>query len=193
MHTQQWTRAWPSDNELIELVREAQHDTPGALDRLLVRLRSSFLDFFSRRIPADAAEDVAQAALIRVARALGRIEPERAPHFVATLALNRLRSERARRAREERRLVPLSLAADVEAPDNEVEEVEDRDLAAAVRRASLTVLPAPLADIVLAVLRGLRHSEIAAQQAISPVTVRTRLLRARTLLRAELGLRERSR
>ncbi len=179
---------WPDDEELTHLVREAQRGTPRALDELLARLRSSFIDFFVRRMPADTAEDVAQAALIRVARALPRIEPERAPDFVATVALNRLRSERQRRAREERRFVPLELADNVESPVNPADQVEYRDHAAIVRRASLAALPPELAEVVLGVLRGLRPSEIAVQQNVSPVTVRTRLQRARTLLRSELRL-----
>ncbi len=188
MNTVRSRGAWPDDDEVIHLVREAQRGEPRALDALLARLRSSFVDFFARRIPADAAEDLAQAALIRVARALRRIDPQRAPDFVATVALNRLRSERERRAREERRLVPLELADSVESPVTAADEVEYSDLAGAVHRASRTALPPELGEIVLGVLRGLSTSEIAAQQAVQPVTIRTRLQRARALLRPELRL-----
>lgn len=101
---------WPDQDELIQLVREAQSGEPRLVDALLARLRPSFLKVFARRIGPDDAEDAAQAALIRVAGALGRIDPERAPRYVVTVARNLLRSEYRRRARVARRSVPVELA-----------------------------------------------------------------------------------
>jgi DNA-directed RNA polymerase specialized sigma24 family protein len=40
--------------------------------------------------------------------------------------------------------------------------------------------------VVLALLRGQTTAEIAASQGVSPITVRTRLMRARAILRREL-------
>jgi RNA polymerase sigma factor (sigma-70 family) len=178
---------WPDQDELIHLVREAQRGEPRAVDILLARLRPSFVRFFARRLGPDAAEDAAQAALIRIARALRRIDPERASHYIVQVVRNLLRSECRRRAREVRRSAPVELAEAIEAPGATDTEVDHRDLARAVHRASLATLPPDLHEILQARLSGLSPAEIASQRRVNPVTIRTRLLRARALLRPELG------
>jgi hypothetical protein len=50
----------------------------------------------------------------------------------------------------------------------------------------MEVLPPPLRVVVLGLLDGQTPAEIAASLHLSPVTIRTRLLRARVLLRHEL-------
>jgi hypothetical protein len=50
----------------------------------------------------------------------------------------------------------------------------------------MEVLPPPLRLVVLGLLEGQTPAEIAASLHLSPVTIRTRLLRARILLRHEL-------
>ena len=145
------------------------------------------LHFFARRLPSDGAEDLAQVALIRVARALGRIEPERAADFVVTVAENRLRSERRRRAREAQRFTRIELAQAVPAPDASDQEAETHELARAIQQACRTTLPPDLGEIVLGLLRGLSQSEIAAQYQVPAATIRTRLRRVRALLRVELA------
>lgn len=59
-------------------------------------------------------------------------------------------------------------------------------LVRAVRRASGAVLPRELRTVVFARLGGQTTAEIAASQGVSPITVRTRLLRARAIPRREL-------
>jgi RNA polymerase sigma factor (sigma-70 family) len=157
------------------------------LDILLARLRPSFVRFFARRLGPDAAEDAAQAALIRIARALPRIDPERARSYVVTVAHNLLRSECRRRARDARRAAPMELAEAVAAPGMADDEADYGDLARAVHRASLATLPPDLHEILHARLSGLSPTEIASQRQVNPATIRTRLLRARAILRPELG------
>jgi type IV secretion system protein VirB11 len=178
--------AWLDQDEVIDLVRAAQRDGPCAVDALLARLRPSFLAFFARRLEPDAAEDLAQIALIRIARGLRRIDPERAGQYAVTVALNRLRSERRRRAREATVFAPGELGDAVGSPASADLQVEYRDLARAVHRASVTTLPPDLRDVVLGLARGLSPSELAAQQHVTPVTIRRRLRRARALLRPAL-------
>lgn len=178
--------AWPGQDELKHLVRAAQRDEPGSLDELLVRLRPPFLAFFAQRVPHDDAEDLAQDALLRVARSLRRIDPERADRYVVTIACNLVRSERQRRVRAMRRFAPIALAESAEDCATPEHDAEQRELVRAVRRAGLATLPPELRDIVIRVLGGLSPSEVAAQLDLNPVTVRTRLLRARTVLRREL-------
>src|SRR2546425_7333397 len=77
-------KAWLDREEVIALVREAQGGDLRALDALLVRLRPSLLRFFARRLGRDAAEDAAQEALIRIARAFRRIDAEGAGRYIVT-------------------------------------------------------------------------------------------------------------
>jgi RNA polymerase sigma factor (sigma-70 family) len=178
---------WPAQDELIGLVREAQRGEPHALDALLASLRPSFVRFFARRITLDDAEDAAQGALIRITGALGRIDPERARAYVVTVAQNLLRSECRRLARAARRAAPMELAEAMAAPGTADDEADYGDLARAVHSASLAALPPDLHEILHARLSGLSPAEIASQRQVNPATIRTRLLRARAILRPELG------
>ncbi len=174
------------DQDMIDLVRAAQRDGPRAVDVLLARLRPALVAFFARPLEADTAEDLAQVALIRIARGLGRIDPERAGEYVVTVALNRLRSELRRRAREARVIASGVRGAGIGLPATAHDQVEYRDLARAVQRASVTTLSPELRDVVLGVVCGLKPSELAAQHHVSPVTINRRVRRARALLLPEL-------
>ena len=181
-----WSGEWLTQARLGDLVRATHRGERLALDRLLDAIRPSLVAFFTRRISTTASEDLAQIALMRIARAIDRIDPERADRYVITVAHNLLRTEFRRRAREARRQLPLDYAADVEAPIAVHSEVEHEELARAIHRASLETLPPSLREIVLSLLQGLTPAEIAEQQHLNPITIRTRLLRARALLRREL-------
>ncbi len=177
--------AWPASETLGQLVREAQRDGPAALNRLLATLRPALLKFFERRFPSDMTEDLAQLALMRIAKAVRRIDPERADSYTITVARNLLRSAYRQRARDVRRYSPVGaeLAATIPASDSQAEYEE---LVLAVHRAVLTKLPRPLQDIMSRVLDDEAPSQIADELQVSPVTVRTRLMRARWILRREL-------
>jgi RNA polymerase sigma factor (sigma-70 family) len=177
--------AWPASETLGQLVREAQRDGPDALNRLLATLRPALLRFFERRFPSDMTEDLAQLALMRIAKALRRIDPERADSYTITVARNLLRSAYRQRARDVRRYSPVGaeLAATIPASDSQAEYEE---LVLAVHRTVLTKLPRPLQDIMSRVLDDETPSQIADELHVSPVTVRTRLMRARWILRREL-------
>ena len=177
---------WPESTKLASLIREAQCSVRGADEALLAVLRPSLLSFFSARLPRELAEDLTQNALIRIAGALPRIDPERADAYLATVARNLLRTAHRRRAIEARRRIELDLEAipiDREGVDARVEREELVRMVHAVIRSKL---PPPLAETVRALLNGSTPVEIAALQGVSPVTVRTRLMRARAILRAEL-------
>lgn len=177
---------WPEPETLTRLVRDAQGGHPAALDRLLATLRPPLLAYFTHRLTSDHAEDLAQTVLVRVAGALSRIDPGRANAYITTVARNLLRTAYRERAREGRRYVPLELA---NLAANELDAdaaAEYEELARAVRRLSAAMLPPELADLVLGLLRGDTPAEIAARQHVSPITIRTRLLRVRAILRREL-------
>jgi RNA polymerase sigma factor (sigma-70 family) len=182
------TAGWPAAETLGRLVRDAQREGPDALNRLLAALRPAVLTFFQRRLPAGAtdAEDLTQLALIRVAKALRRIDPERADGYVATVARNLLRTTYRERARDLNRHLPLGgeLASDSWLPDGQAEYEE---LVLAVHRAVLTKLRRPLREIMTRVLDDQSQVQIADELQVNEVTVRTRLRRARLLLREELA------
>src|SRR2546428_9293716 len=104
---------WPDEEELVQLVREAQGGRPGALDALLARLRPPFVAYFVPTIGRDDAEDAAQLALLSILRALPGIDAQRALGHVAAVAQDCLDKARRRRVRAKRRYVPLELAAGV--------------------------------------------------------------------------------
>lgn len=178
--------AWPPPDELRDLLHRAQQQDPQALERLLTSLRTPLLEYFSYRLPLDVAEDLAQVALVRLTRAVPRIDPTRADRYVITIARNLLRTAYRRRARDaERRggdhsveIAESRIALDL--------DLECRELSDAIARVASDVLPPPLTTIVLGLLRGETTAEIAAKQQVSPITIRTRLIRARAVLRREL-------
>ncbi len=174
-------------DRLAVLVRAAQRDENRALDRLLSTVRPALLSYFCRRVAADVADDLAQIALIRIAKALPRIEPERASAFIGTIGKNLLRTSLRRQARDSERLAASITPDELESGVTADALVEQEDLIQAVLRASGQSLPHELRDVVQALLRGESRTHIAATQGISQITVRTRLMRARLILRQELG------
>jgi len=183
------TTKWPNATTIGAFVREAQRDAPGALGGLLAALRPAFVDFFSRRLTTDMAEDLAQAALVRIAGALSRIDPERADAYVSTVARNLLRSAYRRRAIDRERYAETDLTDIPLATGDAHARAEYEELLIAIHRVIAAKLAPDLAEIVRALLRGETPAEIAERQGVSPVTVRTRLMRARAVLRAELAPR----
>jgi RNA polymerase sigma factor (sigma-70 family) len=177
---------WPERDELARLARAAQRDEPRALDALLTTLRPPFDLFFARRITRDTAEDLTQAALIRIAGDVEHMDPERVGHHVNTLARTLLHTEYLREERALRRCAPITLGRRMTSPCDIERQTEYEDLVHALHRASASTLPPELGAVVLGLLRDQSLSEIAAELGVDPVTIRMRLLRARALLRREL-------
>jgi len=178
--------SWPASETLGQLVREAQRDGSDALNRLLATLRPALMRFFERRFPSEVTEDLTQLALMRIAKALRRIDPERADSYTITVARNLLRTAYRQRARDVHRYLPVAaeLASTIPPPDS---QAEYEQLVLTLHRAVLTKLPQPLREIVNRVLEDESPLQIAEALHISPVTVRTRLMRARWILRRELA------
>ena len=174
-------------DQLTLLVTAAQQDETRALDRLLSTVRPALFSYFARRVPDDLADDLAQIALIRIVKALPRIDPKRASGFIGTIGQNLLRTAFRRQARDARR-VALSITPDeLESGLTADHEVDLQDQLDAVMRASSRTLTHELRDVITALLRGQDRAAIAATQGISQITVRTRLMRARMILREELS------
>lgn len=178
---------WPAPDALSGLVRRAKHD-PRGVDALLAAIRPALHAFFRQRTDADVAEDLTQLSLLRIAGAVTRIEPERADSYLSTVARNLLRTSYRLRARDRRRTSVLTDAIDVAAEDITDQHAEYDDLASAVERACLAIDQPALRGIALGVLRGHSATELANQFEISPITVRTRLMKVRASLRRQLAV-----
>ena len=174
-------------DQLALLVSAAQQDETRAVDRLLSAVRPALFSYFARRVPDDLADDLAQIALIRIVKALPRIDPKRAGGFIGTISHNLLRTAFRRQARDARRVAPSVTPDELESDITADHEAELQDLLDAVMRASSRTLTHELRDVVTALLRGEDRAQIATTQGISQITVRTRLMRARVILREELG------
>jgi len=177
---------WPAPDTLRGLVRDAKRD-PHGVDVLLTTIRPALHAFFRKYTDADAAEDLTQLSLVRITGAVARIDPERADSYLSALARNLLRTSYRVRARDRRRRSTLTDAIDVAHDDVADAGAEYADLAHAVHDACLAIEQPALRDIALGVLRGHSATELANEFDISPITVRTRLMRVRTSLRRQLA------
>ena len=178
---------WPAAEVLTRLVRAAHSGEARALEELLTTIRPGLLAFFRQRSLPDAAEDLAQLASIRISGAIARIDPERADSYISTVARNLLRTHnrmaartRAREGGDDATEVP----ADVPGADVRIEYSE---LVRAVHRTCQEKLPPGLREVAVGFVRGEDTAKIAADLHISPITVRTRLMRVRAVLRQELA------
>lgn len=177
---------WPSGATLSQVIKHAQGGQGAATEELLSFLRPSLLSFFKQRLSADSAEDLTQRALVRVAGAVKRIDPERADVYISTVARNLLRTacrvearDRGRRGQSD----PSELESSALPVDTRVEYAE---LVRAVHRTCLKMRPG-LREVAEGVLRGDSAADVARTLDISPITVRTRLMRVRAILRSELA------
>ena len=176
-----------NEEELGRLVSAAQRESGRAVDTLLRVIRPRLLEYFTRRLPGDEADDLAQLALLRVVKALPRIDSIRASAFVATVAQNLLRTAQRRFARDAQRFTYGDAIDTIESALRADDEAEHHEFLDAIRIVSTKSLPNELRGVIHALLRGQSYAEIAAMQGVRQGTVRTRLLRARAILREELS------
>lgn len=177
-----WLRADTS----AALVRAAQLGTARDLDVLLERLRPLLFGYFAQRVDAVSADDLAQRALLVIARQYRRVDPSGASRWLVTVARNIVRDEFRRTARAALRRAPEAHALAIAMPATTSADAEYRELARAIVSAANAACTASLRAVVLGLMRGLEVSEIAQELGVSEPAVRVRLSRARLLLRREL-------
>lgn len=181
-----YSSQWPTAETVERLVSEAQSGSAASVDALLSALRPPLVCFFARRLSDDDAEDLAQAALLRINRALPSIEPNRGDRFIVTIACNLVRTAYARRARDQRRWAPEELADTAVRTTAADRHAEFEELAREVHRICAAEMSSKLQEVMLGLLRGETPEETAERLQLNAVTVRTRLVRARAILRREL-------
>lgn len=162
------------DAELVAAVREGDH---AALEELFCRHRSACLSL-ARRVVVNPqlAEEIVQEAFLRLWNGPDRFDAARGTlrsylfSIVHSATIDVVRSERARRAREERdgrRYVPSVRNVD--------DDVVHRSESAAVRRALLALNDDERAAITLAYFGGHTYREVARLLAQPEGTVKSRI------------------
>lgn len=168
------------------LAAEARRGDRRAFEALVSRHYRA-LHRFAWRFSGDAseAEDVAQEALIRIARGLHGFEERSAfRSWAFGITLNCARDLARAKARRARAIEEAAAMAAVEQAANDAAEEEmEGELWSAVRN-----LPEPQRDAVLLVhVEGLSHAEAAAALGCAEATVSWRLFSARRKLKSELS------
>jgi RNA polymerase sigma-70 factor (ECF subfamily) len=163
------------DEQLMLGVRQGSHDD---FEQLFERYREAIWRFFRRRVSEAArAEELAQDVFLAVLQGHSRYEPRSAfRSYLFGIAYNVLMAER-RRSRHH--VEPL----DVDPPG---EAAPDPDAGLWVRRALAQLDPDDREILMLREYEQLSYQEIAGVCNTPLNTVRSRLFRARTALRAAL-------
>lgn len=190
-------RTVDAKTEFAELVRDAAAGDRAAMERLLVRAQESAYRFSLLVCghPEDA-EDVMQEALLKTYQRVSQIsEPEAFRTWLYTTVRNACLMKRRRHVGEPSAFVPLDQestdgkAVSIDVPDRArtadqrlIDSWVDRRL-----REALKSLPAVYRMVVvMREVEGLSTKEVAAITGISEANVKTRLHRARLMLRKQL-------
>jgi RNA polymerase sigma-70 factor, ECF subfamily len=177
---------WLAPDASAMLMRAAQGGTSRDLEVLLQTLRPTLLEYFTRRVDPAAAEDLAQRALLIVARRYRCVSPDGAARWLVTVARNVVRDEFRRTSRAAIRRAPEHDARAIPASGAPGAHAEYSELSAAIVRAAYDACSAPLRAVIFGVMRGLEVAEVARELGVSEPAVRVRLTRARYVLRREL-------
>jgi RNA polymerase sigma-70 factor (ECF subfamily) len=174
-------------------LRRAQRGEAGAFRELVERYHRAIWELAVRMLAGTAvahrAEDVVQETFVRVHRALPSFDPAgpaRLSTWILTIA-SRLALNELRVAPRAAATVPIEQMIDTAAADSPVRAAEVKQRARAIA-AALGELPEQArAVIVLREYHDLDYEEIARVLEIDLGTVKSRLSRARALLRERLG------
>lgn len=176
------------DRSIIEQVKAGNKD---AFSLLVERYHRRLLSFIYRLVgDRETAEDIGQEVFLSLYKGLGRFDQTRGTPFSAWLfiaARNRCISElRSRQGREQ---IPIEEAGALASQEKPVDQVLLEQERLEAIQASLEQLPEPYISSILASISGLPLQAIARNEGISVGTVKSRLFRARGMVK--LFVRER--
>lgn len=173
-----------SDEALLELSLSKPH----AFEVLIGRYQTQFLSRATMVVRSrDQAEDIVQETFIRIYRFAPRFNPEEGNFraWALTILMNVARTHYQRSARDRSHTAPLdpehyeSLADPASVGKSEEEAHAKEVISAALLKA-----PADVAEVLkLAFIDELSHKEIGEKLGISPAAVKTRVHRAKAVLR----------
>ncbi|MBI9087324.1 MAG: sigma-70 family RNA polymerase sigma factor [Desulfobacterales bacterium] len=174
--------------EDILIIKRVQNGDSEAFALLVSRYHRNLLNFIFRLIgDTTAVEDIGQEVFLDAFRTLSNFDLERGVPFAAwlfTLARNRCFSELRRRGK--RQFIELDAAGELCAAGLSAEELLLHREHHAALHDSLNQLPEVYRTALLLGLSGQSLVEIAADQTVSVGTVKSRLFRAKGMIRTLL-------
>ena len=164
------------------------------LRELMLRHAAALRRYAVARVGDAAADDVVAETFAAAWRGIGSFDPELGSELAWLVGLARNRAEHLRRTerrwrqRCERAARHAGNGVDVDGGSSDADARLDAQALRAVAVAALGRLPRREREVLLLVaLAGLEPAEVAAVLGLSPVTVRSHLLRARRALGARLA------
>jgi RNA polymerase sigma factor (sigma-70 family) len=174
--------AWLGGVDVESLVQAARSGSARELDSLLSEIRPPLLGYFSRKVDAECADDLAQGVLWIVAREFRAVAPDGAAAWLITVARNLLRDEFRRRSWVAARFVGPDAAKTVIIAERLSTDAEERELRQVVTGAARDACGPAVRDVVARLLDGLTVRDIADASGLSVQAVRMRVVRARAVL-----------
>ncbi len=169
-----------------DVIREVKEGNTEAFAVLVGRYHRHLLNFIFRVVGDEAiVEDLGQEVFLSVYKSLKDFDEKRGTPFSAWLFITaRNRSISELRSRRGRRQVRFEDIAELESAENNAEAALICSQERRALRSSLEQLPEPYRGAILRSLDGHSLKEIAEVDGISAGTVKSRLFRARRMLRA---------
>jgi RNA polymerase sigma-70 factor (ECF subfamily) len=161
---------------------------PGVFEVLVTRYQNQFLSRAQAVVGnRDAAEDVVQETFVRIYRFGAKFTGEQGSFraWSVTILMNVARTHYSRSAKNRSHTAPLEPEHYESLADNSIHQKEGNEAyAKEVITKALDKAPADVAEILsLAFIDGLPHAEIAEKLGLSTAAVKTRVHRAKAVLR----------
>lgn len=172
--------------EDLVIIRQIKDGNVDAFSFLVEKYHRRLLAFIFRLIgDKETAEDIGQEVFLNIYKTLNTFDENRGTPFSAWLFLaarNRCITEL--RAKRRKQQVPIEEVHDLAAQEKSIDLVLIEQERQEAIKASLEQLPEPYKSSILANLQGLSLDTIAKNGGISVGTVKSRLFRAREMMKS---------